>query len=112
MVKGRPPTDSPGGAAHLPLAADEFSATLCVPRQPKGNLGGYRKARVRGAMDSPRARAEIRAAFDGEKLASLRVALTGTNSRPLLLEGTEALHSAPVEGASLTALGKGAAANR
>jgi CO/xanthine dehydrogenase FAD-binding subunit len=63
-------------------------------------------------MDFRRASARIRAAFHGEKLASLRVALTGTNSRPLLLEGTEALHGVPVDEANLTGLGKSAAANR
>jgi len=94
------------GAAHLRLEATELIAAVRIPLQPVGSRSGYRKARVRGAMDFPLAGVAMRAAFEFGKLASLRVALTGTNSRPLLLDGTEALCGAPVDEVLLAALGK------
>jgi 4-hydroxybenzoyl-CoA reductase subunit beta len=94
------------GAACLRLEANELIAAVCVPPQPEGSRSGYRKARVRGAMDFPLAGVAMRATFEQGKLASLRVALTGTNSRPLLLDGIDALYGAPVDEAMLAALGK------
>jgi 4-hydroxybenzoyl-CoA reductase subunit beta len=40
----------------------------------------------------------------GETLADLRVAFTGTNPRPVLLEGTAALRGKPLDDAALAAL--------
>jgi 4-hydroxybenzoyl-CoA reductase subunit beta len=40
------------------------------------------------------------------RLGALRVALTGTNARPFLLDGTNALIGAAVTDATLTQLGK------
>jgi 4-hydroxybenzoyl-CoA reductase subunit beta len=94
------------GAKALTLAPDELIVAVRIPPQPAGARSGYRKARVRGAMDFPLAGVAIRASFDGGALASLRVALTGTNSRPLLLADTDALCGAPVDDALLAALGK------
>jgi 4-hydroxybenzoyl-CoA reductase subunit beta len=94
------------GAVCLRLEANELIAAICIPPQPEGSRSGYRKARVRGAMDFPLAGVAMRATFELGKLASLRVALTGTNSRPLLLDGTDALCGAPVDEAMLAALGK------
>jgi 4-hydroxybenzoyl-CoA reductase subunit beta len=94
------------GAASLQLAADELLLAVRVPSQPAGSLSGYRKARVRGAMDFPLAGVAMRAVFDGHRLAQLRVALTGTNSRPLMLDGTEAFASGEIDEALLALLGK------
>jgi len=94
------------GAASLRLLADELIASVRVPPQPEAGRSGYRKARVRGAMDFPLAGVAMRATFEGGKLARLRVALTGTNSRPLLLADTDALCGARVDEAMLAALGK------
>ena len=94
------------GAAHLRLAADELIAAVQVPPQPAGSRSAFRKARVRGAIDFPLAGVAVRAIFDGSTLTALRVALTGTNSQPLLLDGTEALCGAPIDEALLAALGK------
>jgi 4-hydroxybenzoyl-CoA reductase subunit beta len=57
-------------------------------------------------MDFPLAGVAARATFDGERLGALRVALTGTNPRPLLLADTEALCGGAVDEAMLAALGK------
>jgi 4-hydroxybenzoyl-CoA reductase subunit beta len=94
------------GAASLRLAPGELVAAVHVPPQPAGAVSAYRKARVRGAMDFPLAGVAVRATFDGDKLGALRLALTGTNSRPLLLADTDALCGAPVDEAMLAALGK------
>ena len=94
------------GAAPLRLAADELIVAVRIPPQCARARSGYRKARIRGAMDFPLAGVAARAAFDGARLSSLRVALTGTNSRPLLLADTDVLLGAPVDEATLAALGK------
>ncbi len=100
------------GAHHLTLAADELIVAVELPPQPAGARSGYRKARVRGALDFPLAGVAIRASWaqdrggPGGALATLRVALTGTGSQPLLLADTQALCGAPVDDALLAALGK------
>jgi 4-hydroxybenzoyl-CoA reductase subunit beta len=94
------------GAASLRLAADELIVAARIPPQPAGSRSGYRKGRIRGAMDFPLAGVAAQATFDGERLGALRVALTGTNPRPLLLADTEALCGGAVDEATLAALGK------
>jgi 4-hydroxybenzoyl-CoA reductase subunit beta len=94
------------GAKHLALAGDELIFAVRIPPQPAGARSGYRKARVRGAMDFPLAGVAMRATFDGAALTSLRVALTGTNSRPFALADTDALCGGPVDDALLALLAK------
>ena len=94
------------GAAHLTLAPGELLARVRLPRAAAGTRSGYRKARVRGSIDFPLAGVAIALALDGPLLARLRVALTGTNSQPLALEGTEALLGREPDAALLAALGK------
>jgi len=94
------------GARHLTLAADELIASILVPPQPQGARSGYRKARVRGAMDFPLAGVAIRATIAGATLVDLQVALTGTNARPLALADTAALCGARIDDALLAELGK------
>jgi len=74
------------GRAHLALAPGELivAAHLPSPAPPSA----YEKVRVRGAIDT------------------LRVALTGTNSRPFLLEGTHAFAGQPIGDAALARLDK------
>lgn len=94
------------GAAHLALAHDEILAQVYVPAPLPNCTSGYRKARVRGAMDFPLAGVAI-ALCQRDGLADrLRVALTGTNSRPILLAGTDALLGKPIDDDSAAALGK------
>ena len=94
------------GAASLCLAADELIVAARIPPQPAGSRSGYRKGRIRGAMDFPLAGVAARASFDGGSLRSLRLALTGTNSRPLLLADTDALCGGAIDEAMLGLLGK------
>jgi 4-hydroxybenzoyl-CoA reductase subunit beta len=49
----------------------------------------YRKARVRAAIDFPLAGVAVALETAEGRVQELRVALTGTNSRPLLIAGTE-----------------------
>jgi 4-hydroxybenzoyl-CoA reductase subunit beta len=94
------------GAQPLTLVADELLTAVHIPAQAEGMRCGYRKARQRGAIDFPLAGVAICCCISNSMLTELRVALTGTNSRPFLLTGTEALCQQPVTSELLTALGK------
>ncbi|HSN33388.1 MAG TPA: 4-hydroxybenzoyl-CoA reductase subunit beta [Ideonella sp.] len=94
------------GAAWLTLEAGEIVARVVVPAPAPGTVSGYRKARVRGSIDFPLAGVAIALRMDGARIASIGVALTGTNSHPLDLDGTAALAGQPVDDAALAALGK------
>lgn len=94
------------GAAHLTIARDEVLTRLHLPAPAAGARSGYRKARVRGAMDFPLAGVACAVTMQGRSIASLWVALTGTNAQPLLLQGTETLLGRPLDEAGLAALAK------
>jgi len=94
------------GAAHLTIERDELLARVFVPAPPPGQRCGYRKVRVRGAMDFALAGVAAALCLDGGVVTALRVALTGTNSMPLLLAGTDALLGAPLDDGALAAVGK------
>lgn len=94
------------GARPLALLPGELLTRVHIPAQPEGMRCGYRKARVRGAMDFPLAGVAARVVLAQGVLAELRVALTGTNSRPFLLEGCEALCNSALSPELLGALGK------
>ncbi len=94
------------GAAHLTLTPGEIVVGVRVPRAPRGARTGYRKARARGAIDFPLAGVAALVSMRDGDVADLRVALTGTNSRPFLLEGTAELAGRPLDDAALTRLGK------
>ena len=94
------------GAQHLSLAPGEIVAAVRIPLQPAAARSGYRKARARGAIDFPLAGVAARVVLDDGRLASLRVALTGTNARPFLLDGADALAGQPLSEETLAQLGK------
>jgi 4-hydroxybenzoyl-CoA reductase subunit beta len=94
------------GAAHLTLARDEVLARVLVPAPAGEVVSGYRKAAVRGAIDFPLAGVACALALRDGSLAELRVALTGTNSRPIVLEGTDSLLGRRVDAETLSAIGK------
>jgi 4-hydroxybenzoyl-CoA reductase subunit beta len=75
------------GRAHLALAAGELLTAVHLAADPPPSV--YEKIRVRGAIDYPLAGVAVAAVATGAKVGSLRVALTGTNSRPFLLAGTD-----------------------
>lgn len=94
------------GAMPLTLLPGELVTGVRIPAQPEGMRCGYRKARVRGATDFPLAGVAARVLVAQGVLTDLRVALTGTNSRPFLVEGTEVLCNTTVTPELLRALGK------
>jgi 4-hydroxybenzoyl-CoA reductase subunit beta len=75
------------GKAHLTLADSELVAAVHLPaNQPPST---YEKIRVRSAIDFPLAGVAVALAVSGSIVSSLRIGLTGTNSRPFLLTGTD-----------------------
>ncbi len=94
------------GAKPLKLLPGEMVTGVRIPAQPQGMRCAYRKARVRAAVDFPLAGVAIRVLMSEGVLSGLRVALTGTNSQPILIEGSDALCNKAVNAESLAALGK------
>ncbi len=79
------------GMAHLALAPGEIVTTVRVPAMAQGVRAGYAKSQVRGAIDFPLAGVAVALRRDGEAVAELTVALTGTNSMPLIVAGADDL---------------------
>lgn len=73
-------------------------------RNSAGLLSAYDKIRIRKSIEYPVAGVAAALKRDGGKIADLRVAFTGTNPRPVLLEGTAALCGKPLDDAALAAL--------
>ncbi|MCP5368283.1 MAG: 4-hydroxybenzoyl-CoA reductase subunit beta [Hyphomicrobiales bacterium] len=78
------------GIDYLVLAPGEFVVALNLPAPPPGLVADYAKVRVRGSIDFPLAGVAVALARDGDTLADLRIALTGTNSQPLAVTGLDA----------------------
>lgn len=83
------------GKAHLALAPGEVVVDVRLPATSLSSA--YEKVRVRGAIDYPLAGVAVALARSGAALSQLRIALTGTNSQPFLLEGTAAFEQRPVD---------------
>jgi 4-hydroxybenzoyl-CoA reductase subunit beta len=78
------------GKHYLALAAGEI-VTGVRARNRAGLRSGYDKLRVRRSIEYPVAGVAVALCRDRDRLSHLRVAITGTNPRPVLLEGTENL---------------------
>jgi len=76
------------GKAHLALDPGELVVAVNLPLATQ--VSAYQKVRTRGAIDFPLAGVAVALTVAEKKLTSLRIALTGTNSRPFLLAGTDA----------------------
>ncbi len=72
------------GKAPLLLAPDEILTAIHLPA-PATARSIYKKARIRGAIDFPLAGVAACVQMDGDTLARLDIALTGVDSRPVLL---------------------------
>jgi 4-hydroxybenzoyl-CoA reductase subunit beta len=92
------------GAAHLALADDELVVGVRLPQTPPPSR--YEKARIRGAIDFPLAGAAVALAAEGGEITTLRVALTGTNAQPFLLDQTRSFVGRPLDEVSLQRLEK------
>jgi len=69
-----------------------------------GFVSAYDKIRIRKSIEYPVAGVAAAVKRSGDTLADLRVAFTGTNPRPVLLEGTADLIGRPFGDAALTAI--------
>ena len=83
------------GRAYLALADGELVIAVTLPRSPPPSA--YAKVRVRGAIDYPLAGAAVALAAREGAVTSLRIALTGTNSRPFVVAGTDVIAGRPID---------------
>jgi len=58
---------------------------------------GYDKIRIRRSIEYPVCGVAVAMRRNGDTLAELRVAFTGTNPRPVLLEGADRLCGGPLD---------------
>ena len=92
------------GRAHLALAPGEILVAARLPLTAP--TSGYDKARTRGAIDYPLAGVAVALALRDGLVETLRIALTGLNSRPFLLEATEGFAGRPVDATLLGEIDK------
>lgn len=92
------------GRAHLTLADGELIVSVHLPPAPPPSA--YSKARVRGALDYPLAGVAVALKARAGLVEFLRIALTGTNSRPFVLTGTNAVIGQPLDDKVLGEIGK------
>jgi 4-hydroxybenzoyl-CoA reductase subunit beta len=83
------------GQAHLAFGADEIVVAVHLPPDPPPSA--YTKLRVRGAIDYPLAGVAVALAAANGVVNALRIGITGTNSRPFLLAGTDELLGRPID---------------
>jgi 4-hydroxybenzoyl-CoA reductase subunit beta len=90
--------DEPGGDGkhYLALAPGEIVAAVRAPYTPDLR-SGYDKIRIRRSIEYPVAGVAVALRREADRLTDLRVAITGTNPRPVLLEGTAELCGGALE---------------
>jgi 4-hydroxybenzoyl-CoA reductase subunit beta len=100
----RPHTEAEGDGKHyLSLRPGEFVTAVRATNTP-GLRTAYAKVRVRRSIEYPVAGVAVALRREGDTLADLRVAFTGTNPRPVLLQGTETLCGGPLDDRLLSRL--------
>ena len=94
----RPISESDGdGKYYLSLRPGEF-VTAVRAGNTAGLRSAYDKVRIRRSIEYPVTGVAVALRRQGDVLADLRVAFTGTNPRPVLLKGTADLCGGPLEG--------------
>jgi len=78
------------GKFFLSLRPGEIVTAVHAKNTP-GLRAAYDKIRIRRSIEYPVAGVAVSLKREGDKLTDLRVAFTGTNPRPVLLEGTDKL---------------------
>jgi 4-hydroxybenzoyl-CoA reductase subunit beta len=92
-----PVTETQGdGKFFLSLRPGEFVVAVRA-NNTKGLRSAYDKIRIRRSIEYPVAGVAVALRREGNKLADLRVAFTGTNPRPVLLTGTQELCGGPLD---------------
>ena len=79
--------DAGDGKYYLSLRPGEIVTAVRAKNTP-GLRSAYDKIRIRRSIEYPVAGVAVALRREGDTLADLRVAFTGTNPRPVLLEGT------------------------
>jgi len=93
----RPLTESEGdGKNYLALRKGEMIARVRAKNTP-GLVSAYDKIRIRRSIEYPVTGVAVALRREGDILTELRVAFTGTNPRPVLLEGTDRLCGGPFD---------------
>ena len=78
------------GKFFLSLRPGEIVTAVRAKNAP-GLRSAYDKIRIRKSIEYPVAGVAVALRREGDRLAELRVAITGTNPRPVLLAGTAEL---------------------
>ena len=84
------------GKFYLSLRPDEI-VTAVRAQNAAGLRSAYDKIRIRRSIEYPVAGVAVALKREGDRLADLRVAFTGTNPRPVLLAGTKELCGEPLD---------------
>jgi len=84
------------GKRYLALGPGELVVAVRARAEP-GLRQAYDKIRIRRSIEYPVAGVAVALRREGDALADLRVAITGTNPRPVLLEGTAGLCGRPLD---------------
>jgi 4-hydroxybenzoyl-CoA reductase subunit beta len=93
----QPITETAGdGKYYLSLRAGEFISAVRATNTP-GLRSAYEKIRIRRSIEYPVTGVAVALRRERDRLVDLRVAFTGTNPRPVLLEGTDALCGGPLD---------------
>jgi len=87
------------GRAHLTLSKDELVVATHLPLNPPSSA--YSKVRVRGAIDYPLAGVAVALGINDGIVKTLSIGLTGTNSRPFVLSGTDIFVGLPIDDKAL-----------
>ena len=99
-----PITETRGdGKYFLSLRPGEFVTAVRANNTP-GLRSAYDKIRIRRSIEYPVAGVAVALRRDGDTLADLRVAFTGTNPRPVRLAGTEKLCGGALDAGALEGL--------
>jgi 4-hydroxybenzoyl-CoA reductase subunit beta len=92
-----PVTETNGdGKYFLSLRPGEFVTAVRAKSTP-GLRSAYDKIRIRRSIEYPVTGVAVALRREGDKLADLRVAFTGTNPRPVRLAGTASLCGGPLD---------------
>jgi 4-hydroxybenzoyl-CoA reductase subunit beta len=84
------------GKYYLSLRPGEIVVAARAKNTP-GLRSAYDKIRIRRSIEYPVAGVAVALKREGDTLADLRIAFTGTNPRPVLLEGTAELCGGPLD---------------
>ena len=91
------------GKHYLALRPGECVTSVRARNTP-GLRSGYDKIRIRRSIEYPVAGVAVALRRDQSDLAALRVAITGTNPRPVLLDATDRLCGGPLDDRVFTGL--------